>query len=726
MPPKRRGASAAGPALGDGVRALKRIADGRRNTCSDEPAARLLLEAWSKRHSAPRFLFRASHCGLADIVGQLLPPFLHSPCPSPIVVEYLKETLVVSFAANAALVDKAIVDLCASERCAPSFPFRFQAVVDICRAFLWNAWCKRDPGDSPDADAVPASNTAAVLPCLRLFLRGIQHWHALAKSGAAAGEDAVMEPMVERNMELCAVALRRILGCDLFADRLQEIVARAPEEWSSFTSAFSATCNETAGVAKLKGLWDDARTLSDPLQLLIAAEPALIREMLGADLQSDDVTRRTLMLAMWSIMDRSDHGGADIDSLALLMHDVRALQGSLSGHFIYNMWLSALFILHSNKVDTPERIVARHFLLARLPLLFKAMCRLEPRSKLWSASPLVGLVASEDSMSATGALEQAFGKVRAWPQFLYINTPAPASGPSAAVPVAPDVWPLVCHAFVEAGAMTEEQVVANIKPLATWKITPPDALGPDDLRQGKRPVTKQDLLTIETLITDQVPSWNQLPPLGPHPEATLTLWQLLCDEVIAGSRCSVEAAKTVARMLGVPPNLPPEPEPAQPLEMAATATTAQLQAAAKMQHEHAHAAAVAAAVVPKLTVQPHVYLELARVAVKKVAVMDIVLSCNLLDAVVLGLVFMLDIMGSYTPPPTSADDLVHDIYGELFLIICQLVNRYKLHQSDVFMGKLEERSRTWAKWAQRGCFWLWLRRHKVKDYYLSNDPPLFF
>jgi hypothetical protein len=407
MPParKRKGPAvvdtAAPPPPGDGVRALKRMATA---AGSDESAARLLVAAWSQRNSAPRLLFRASRCGLADIVGQLLPPFLHGPCPSPIVVEYLKETLVVSFAANPALVDKTVLDLCVSDRCAPDSPFRFQALVDICRAFLWNAWCKRDPGDSADEDAaVPAATpTAAVLPCLRLFLRGIQHWHALSKSDAAAAAAAAgelgMEPMVERNMELCAAALRRILCCDLFADRLHEFVARAPEEWSAFTAAFASTCTETAGVAKLKGLWDDARTLSDPLRMLIAAEPALARDMLGADLQSDDVTRRTLMLAMWAMMDRSEHGGGDIDALALLMHDVRALQGSSSGHFVYNMWLSALFILHSNKMDTPERIVARHFLLARLPLLFKAMRRLEPRAKLWSASVLSGLVPSEDGV----------------------------------------------------------------------------------------------------------------------------------------------------------------------------------------------------------------------------------------------------------------------------------------------------------------------------------------
>jgi len=51
---------------------------------------------------------------------------MHSPCPSPIIVEYLKETLVVSWSSSAALVDKTIVDICSSERCSPAIPFRFQ------------------------------------------------------------------------------------------------------------------------------------------------------------------------------------------------------------------------------------------------------------------------------------------------------------------------------------------------------------------------------------------------------------------------------------------------------------------------------------------------------------------------------------------------------------------------------------------------------------------------
>jgi hypothetical protein len=40
---------------------------------------------------------------------------MHGPCPSPIIVEYLKETLVVSWASNMELVDTTIQDLCASQ-----------------------------------------------------------------------------------------------------------------------------------------------------------------------------------------------------------------------------------------------------------------------------------------------------------------------------------------------------------------------------------------------------------------------------------------------------------------------------------------------------------------------------------------------------------------------------------------------------------------------------------
>ena len=64
--------------------------------------------------------------GLAEVIGQLLTPFMQGPCPSPIIVEYLKEALVASWASNATLVDATIVKMCASERCWPGLQFRFQ------------------------------------------------------------------------------------------------------------------------------------------------------------------------------------------------------------------------------------------------------------------------------------------------------------------------------------------------------------------------------------------------------------------------------------------------------------------------------------------------------------------------------------------------------------------------------------------------------------------------
>ena len=480
-----RGENGQRPA-GNGLRVLKRLAGGedRKFGDKDANAASLLFEAWKRRQSAPRMLFRASNLGVAEVVGQLMSAFMHSPCPSPIVVEYLKETLVVSWSANAALVDKTIADICASEHCLPTMPFRFQAAVDICRTFLWNAWCKCEP-DDPLGDAIPSGNPCtAVIPCLLLFLRGIRHWHVLAeanKTGDAGG--ARMDAMVERNMESCVAALRSTLVADLFAERVQHVVLGAPDDWTTLTTDLVATYRATASAPKVKPLWDELKTLQDPLQMHISSEPALLRDLVGVDLQSDDVTRRTLMLSMWSIMDRSEHSGASIESMALLMLDVRALQGSKAGHFFYNMWLSSLFILQHNSIDhSPERIVGRHFLLCHLPELFQAMWRLERHTRLTSSSPISGILGGDDSLTSEGVLEQAFARVRAWPQFLQINDKPPASSSAVAAPATggggggdgaaagsaptPDVWKLVCDTFVDADAMTEKQVDEHIKPLA--------------------------------------------------------------------------------------------------------------------------------------------------------------------------------------------------------------------------------------------------------------------
>ena len=63
-----------------------------------------------------------------------------------------------------------------------------------------------------------------------------------------------------------------------------------------------------------------------------------------------------------------------------------------------------------------------------------------------------------------------------------------------------------------------------------------------------------------------------------------------------GSRCSAEAAKAVARIVGVPPEMPLEPAPAQPFVPPESADTPALQASAAKLAMHAHAAVVATAV----------------------------------------------------------------------------------------------------------------------------------
>ena len=726
MPRKR----AAEPTLwtaGDGLGVLKRLA-----TVSGggepESAAAMMRLAWSRRLSAPRVLFRASRFGLAEVISKLLPAFWHGPCPSPVVIEYLKEMLVMSWATNSALVDATIVDICSNAKCAPQAPFHFAAVADVCRTFLWNVWCKREPGD-PETDSFHSSETpsGAVLPCLRLFLLGIEHWHDLC---IASNDADRIDPMIERNMEVCAAGLRQTFGADLFAERLPSIVSGAPQAWKDFTSRLRKTEMATRNVMKLKDLWEEVRMLSDPLSLLMASEPTFIRELAGSDLQSDDVTRRTLMLAMWASMDRSelsDAGSIDpmIQSLALLVHDLRCLQGSKSSHFIYNMWLSCLFILNSNKADTPERIVGRHFLLCHLPKLFKTIIQLESQASLTSTSPLTNLVDTDDSFSTEGALEQAFARVRLWPQFLHINIPAPAAGTTNAGAGAaargagsPDVWLLVSDAFLADGMMKDEQVAKHIKPLATWKRDTPVPVGAEGLRKGSLPQTAEDVMALEDAIISEFSAWNAANPTAPSPRSCCALWQLCCDEVVRGSRCSPHAARVMANILGVPKDLPPEPAP-PPVAPAPPPAGA---AAAQTASAHAHAATVAAQTLPTWSIQPHVYLELARLAAANLAVMDVLHATAMLESVILGLVYRVDILGGHVPPtppepptpeapPMQPGDLVHDIYNELFLMICQLVNRYKLHQNGVFLQNLEAASTRWAPWAQRGCFHLWLRRH---------------
>jgi len=107
------------------------------------------------------------------------------------------------------------------------------------------------------------------------------------------------------------------------------------------------------------------RTLSSPSLSSFAVEP----ELLGEDGLGDEVTRRTLMLAVWSAIDKSNHrmcgplsgegSQSSLLELSPLLHDIRMLQGARSSYFMYNTWLSTLFVLHGAKPGTTEAAVAQ-------------------------------------------------------------------------------------------------------------------------------------------------------------------------------------------------------------------------------------------------------------------------------------------------------------------------------------------------------------------------------
>ena len=79
--PAKRAAAGTAPAQGEGLRALKRLdagADKAAGGEADARAAKLLLDAWTKRQSAPRLLFRASRVVCCLLCSRNREPF--SPC----------------------------------------------------------------------------------------------------------------------------------------------------------------------------------------------------------------------------------------------------------------------------------------------------------------------------------------------------------------------------------------------------------------------------------------------------------------------------------------------------------------------------------------------------------------------------------------------------------------------------------------------------------------------
>uniref|UniRef100_A0A7S4K5T5 Uncharacterized protein n=1 Tax=Guillardia theta TaxID=55529 RepID=A0A7S4K5T5_GUITH len=508
--------------------------------------------------------------------------------------------------------------------------------------------------------------TNVVLPCLRMFLKGIKHWNETVKLSATdpLAMQELVDGCVEMNMELCVASLKSVLHSDFFFENMVHIAMVNAQDWEGFSSDVHELYQSNKSSTKLQSLWNDLKVYNDPLQLCLLCEPSHLRDTLGVDMQNDDVTRRTLMLAMWSTMDRSSHSSADIDDMALFMHDIRDLQGSRSVHFAYNLWLSLLFILSSSKLGTPDRIVARHFLLWHLPKIILSIGQVENEVKIWTRSPFMGILQVEDLLGAQGVIEQAFARVRQWPQFLHVNVPSAPTN-------TPDVWNLVCDAFTDLGAMDEQQVRMHIKPLVQWQKPAPESTSRDDLRKNVAPKCVEDVLAIESMVQDECRNMAHIHSQVTGNAPVLQLWNLLCEEVTKGSRCSAESARVIATFLGVPPDLANDPVPVA------------------------------------------VYVHFLNNVIKSPATMDIVKAQRYLENVLFGISFRLDVLGSRMPSsaPDSPNFEVHKQFGDIFLIACLIVNRYKLHQSDIFMESLERESLKWTAEDARGCYACWLRRH---------------
>jgi hypothetical protein len=122
---------------------------------------------------------------VGEVVDQILPIFNFGPCPSPTIVEYLKELLISRWTREPAEVDAIVRKLC--DAASLDKTFNFHAVVEVADVFLQNVWCTQEPGcEDPEKDKLRTAPSTAALACLRLLTRGIAHWQIKAAPAPAA------------------------------------------------------------------------------------------------------------------------------------------------------------------------------------------------------------------------------------------------------------------------------------------------------------------------------------------------------------------------------------------------------------------------------------------------------------------------------------------------------------------------------------------------------------
>ena len=217
----------------------------------------LIQECWIGRKSASAMLFRARNLQLAKLLEHLTPFIFQSPCPSPILLEHMKETLVATWADDPQLVNDTIKSICGSF--SPSNASAFRSAIEICATYLKNIWSEPHPDDWFDqGDAAAEENSAqwpfdAVVPCLRLLVGGIVECRKRGTSTCKAARDSWRQSIsMERNMEFCTSTLQALFSSDVFWSRAHRFPTCNTAEWATFKAELTAAYSEFPEDPKLQ------------------------------------------------------------------------------------------------------------------------------------------------------------------------------------------------------------------------------------------------------------------------------------------------------------------------------------------------------------------------------------------------------------------------------------------------------------------------------------------
>jgi hypothetical protein len=199
----------------------------------------LVYECWLDRKSASAMLFKARNLRLQNVLDSLIPYLMQPPSPSPMILEYFKETMITLWLQDPKHVNTIIKMLCTAF--APSNTSQFRVAAEICSVYLLNLWAEQHPEEWSDVIGLdPNPPSDAVVPCLRFLLSGIMDSLARKRkvganaSGAKAVTDVAYDVLgAERNVEYCVSTLRSVFSSEGFMDQLSVFAAADESGWTA-------------------------------------------------------------------------------------------------------------------------------------------------------------------------------------------------------------------------------------------------------------------------------------------------------------------------------------------------------------------------------------------------------------------------------------------------------------------------------------------------------------